>query len=359
MVVDRDTALANIVLSKASAAPIADRYSDLSLLSKEGYTSLVFSARDLRSTGNRFVVLKFLKPWADAYRTACFRREVEATKDLIGRENVVQLTGGLDVLPIDLVHELTGLPISMPCQYFALERARSSFSDLLFGHARPRSLVRRLSVIRDILKGVQRLHSAGYCHRDLKPDNVLLFGKGTAKLGDLGTCRKLSGADPLLGNYSVPPGDCTYAAPETFNGAANISSLYCGTDWFSVGAILFEAVSGQNLYVAIGLRGPQEIVNALAVGRSLDEYRHRVSHISGRYPIPSTLDFAGEPWFARTSEATHAMLSSLVRDLCHFDYGRRLSDFPTALRRLDLIIASTRLDERYGGRANTAGVLGE
>lgn len=340
--VSQDQAFADIILARAASKPIATTYKDLKLLSVEGQFSVVFSAREI--SNGKTVVLKFVKPWADSYRKACFKREARAAEQLVGKQNVIQLAGERQQFDVDLVDQITGMTMVIPCEFFPLEYARETLTHALFGKRRPRALYRRLELIRDVVKGVNRLHNAGYCHRDLKPDNILIVSPGVAKIADLGTCRLHTGADPILADYALPIGDLKYAPPEMFNGGGNLSSLYLPGDWFSVGAILFESVTGQNLYLAIGLRGPHEIVNALVIGSDLTEYLRQVGSIAGRYPIPSTLDFSAEPWLASMSERTHTAVSGLVRDLCHFDYRKRLSDFNSIIRRLDLAILRAKLD---------------
>jgi serine/threonine protein kinase len=340
--VSQDQAFADIILARASSGPIATTYESLKLLSVDGHFSLVFSAREI-STGKQ-VVLKFLKPWANSYRKASFKREARVAEQLVGKQNVIQLAGEREQFDVDLVDQTTGMTMLIPCEFFPLEYARETLTHALFGKRRPRALYRRLELMRDVVKGVNRLHNAGYCHRDLKPDNILIVSPGVAKIGDLGTCRLHSGVDPISADYSLPIGDLNYAPPEMFNGGGNLTSLYLPGDWFSVGAIMFEAVTGQNLYLAIGLRGPHEIVNALVIGSDLAEYLRQVGSIAGRYPVPSTLDFAAEPWLAPMSEETHNAVSGLVRDLCHFDYRKRLSDFNSVMRRLDLAILRAKLD---------------
>src|SRR6185437_14983992 len=98
----------------------------------------------------------------------------------------------------------------------------------LMRERRPRSLVRRLSVVRDVVKGVARLHRSGYCHRDLKPDNILLCARGVAKVGDLGTSRRHAGGDELSGAYHSPVGQLMYAAPEMYAGGGMNPALYVG-----------------------------------------------------------------------------------------------------------------------------------
>jgi hypothetical protein len=129
-----------------------------------------------------------------------------------------------------------------------------------------------------------------------------------------------------------------YAPPEMFCGGGNDKRLFVGADWFAVGAMLFEAVTSQNLYVAIGLRNSNEVMTALAVERDIAGYSRRVAEIAGHYPIPSTLDFSAQPWLARTSLLTHDSVYGLIRSLCHFDFNRRQKEFLRILRALDICI---------------------
>jgi serine/threonine protein kinase len=338
----------DLITAEALTKPLAGRYDAIEPLAtlRPGAFSIVVTARDLRS--QKRVVLKFLNT-DEPYRVACFERECVVSELLVGKRNVIQLAGGRDHVKVSLIEPKSGLPFEIRFHFFALELGRETLTGFLLRHRRPPPVYRRLEIIRDVVKGVGRLHRAGYCHRDLKPDNVLRFSGGVAKVADFGTCRLHSGADPIADplQYMWPAGDMMYAAPEMYSGAGLDPALYVGADWFGVGAILFEAVTGQNLYVAMNLRSPNEIKRALAAAVDTAGYLRRVGNAVGNYPIPSTSDFS-ESWLRPLRAETHNTLTSLIQDLCHLDYRRRLTDFDRVLHRVDMAIIRTRRDRLRG-----------
>ena len=88
-----------------------------------------------------------------------------------------------------------------------------------------------------LVAAVAALHDAGRVHCDLKPSNILITTTGRLVVLDFGL------SAPLLGQLARPgfSGTLSYAAPEQLWGGA----LTVATDWYSVGVVLFEALTGE------------------------------------------------------------------------------------------------------------------
>ena len=207
---------------------IANRYRIVSKLGKGGMGE-VYRADDLKL--GQPVALKFLTPGkALSERQQQLIEEVRVGRD-IAHPNVCRL---YDIGEVD-----GHLFISM--EYIDGE-------DLA-------SLLRRigrlpgdkaLSLAREICAGLSAAHDRGIVHRDLKPGNIMIDGRGRARITDFGLARA-EGHRDAQGSVSGTP---TYMAPEQFEGgAASVAG-----DIYAVGLILFEIWSGRRVFSGNSLK---------------------------------------------------------------------------------------------------------
>jgi serine/threonine protein kinase len=86
---------------------------------------------------------------------------------------------------------------------------------------------------------LEAAHAAGIVHRDVKPGNVMVGARGTAKLADFGIA-SLQG-DPQLTSTGLVIGSPAYMAPEQARGEESGPPA----DFWALGASLFYAVEGE------------------------------------------------------------------------------------------------------------------
>ena len=98
-----------------------------------------------------------------------------------------------------------------------------------------------LTIIRQILDGLEAGHRRRIIHRDLKPSNIMIALDGTVKIMDFGLARteEESGPDVTLSEIAGTSG---YVAPDQAIG--HTASLRM--DLYSVGVILYEMVCGRS-----------------------------------------------------------------------------------------------------------------
>jgi serine/threonine protein kinase len=91
--------------------------------------------------------------------------------------------------------------------------------------------------LRNLTSAVVYLHEHDVCHRDVKPENVLLVGEfGDLRLIDFNTAR----TDATDNDCLSPGGDLDYSAPEVLREG----SSFAGDIW-GVGATLYFALSAR------------------------------------------------------------------------------------------------------------------
>src|SRR5215472_10675056 len=97
--------------------------------------------------------------------------------------------------------------------------------------------VKLRDALAQLATGVNALHEADRLHRDLKPSNVLVTPEGRVVIVDFGLVADFERSE-LCGPLAGTP---AYMAPEQLHGGRATRA----TDWYSVGVILFRALTGR------------------------------------------------------------------------------------------------------------------
>src|SRR5438309_5471770 len=208
-----------------------------------GGMGVIYRARQRHS--HRIVAVKRLLNYqADSHETFIrFRREADAVASL----------DHPNILPIYEVSESEdGLP------FFSMKFAtggslRDAGSSL---RSEPRKCVQLMA---KVARAIEYAHGRGILHRDLKPGNILLDGRGEPLVSDFGLAKSLDGNNALTKSLTTfgTPG---YIAPEQAEGAP--ADLTPAADVYSLGAILFDLLTGRPPFLGS---------NALSVIRQASE----------------------------------------------------------------------------------------
>ena len=190
-----------------------------------GGMGVIYRARQRHS--RRIVAIKrVLSYHADSQDTLMrFRREAEAAANL----------DHPNILPIyDVSESHEGLP------FFSMKFA-SGGSLLEAAPALRREPRRAVALMVKVSRAIQYAHEQGILHRDLKPGNILLDGRGEPMVSDFGLAKWLEPTGRLTRTPSIfgTPG---YIAPEQVNGSDR--KLTSAADVYGLGAVLFDLLTG-------------------------------------------------------------------------------------------------------------------
>ncbi len=188
-----------------------------------GGMGLVFKAEDTEL--NRLVCLKLLHPALAMKQDAKlrFERESRAAAQLRSERIVTLLDVGFQKdLPYLVMQLLDG-------ESLRTRLARD-------GKLSPELACRYLT---QIAEGLRHAHASGIVHRDIKPDNIWITTENDIKLLDFGLARPLDEVGNLTTSGGLI-GTPQYMSPEQVRGQA----LDGRSDLFSVGAVLFEMLTG-------------------------------------------------------------------------------------------------------------------
>ena len=91
-----------------------------------------------------------------------------------------------------------------------------------------------------ILTALQHVHDSGFVHRDIKPSNFMLTREGSIKLADFGIAKDLNKKFELT-ETGTQMGTPIYMSPEQVRDSKVVD---CRSDIYSLGVVLYEAITG-------------------------------------------------------------------------------------------------------------------
>src|SRR5205814_4486773 len=186
---------------------------------------VIYRARQRHS--RRIVALKRILGYEDSRETLIrFRREALAAASL----------DHPNILPIyEVGEDEDGLP------FFSMKFAAGGSLRDAAPYLRSEPF-RSVELMAKVARAVQYAHAQGILHRDLKPGNILLDGRGEPLVSDFGLAKWLDTASDLTRTLTIfgTPG---YIAPEQASHAA--AELKPTADVYSLGAILFDLLAGR------------------------------------------------------------------------------------------------------------------
>jgi hypothetical protein len=148
------------------------------------------------------------------------------------------------VCPIHDVGEVDGRPYVV----MAFIEGQSLRHLLKSGPLEP---VRAADLVAKIALGLEAIHKEGIVHRDVKPANILIDTSGHPYLADFGLARPMNDKEPLTQQGQIV-GTAGFIAPEQAQPQAGPIGPW--TDVFSLGMVLYEALSGRLPFDGPGLQ---------------------------------------------------------------------------------------------------------
>ncbi|XP_076180207.1 cyclin-dependent kinase 4 isoform X2 [Ptiloglossa arizonensis] len=202
-------------------------YQELSLIGNGAYGT-VYKAKDL-NTGQVVALKKVRVPLTEDGLPTSTLREIATLKQLERFEHP-HIGNYLHLPSADGRSERLDRGLTLWLVFEHVERDLASYMSSCSRPGIPSQLVKRMS--REILRGVEFLHSHRIIHRDLKPQNLLVSREGRIKIADFGLAKTYD-FEMRLTSVVVTQ---WYRAPEVLLGCSYATPV----DIWSVGCILAE-----------------------------------------------------------------------------------------------------------------------
>jgi len=193
----------------------------------EGGMGVVYKAQDTKLL--RSVALKFLTP--------DMTRDQDAKRRFI---HEARAASALDHPNIAVVHEIDETADGRSFICMAYIEGKTLKEKIAGG---PLPIQEAVRTVLQIADGLERAHESGIVHRDIKPGNILLTGRGDVKIVDFGLA-KLA-AQSRASRTGPTAGTAAYMSPEQIMG----SEADARSDLFSLGVLSYEAITGKRPFI--------------------------------------------------------------------------------------------------------------
>ncbi|HRY48263.1 MAG TPA: protein kinase [Candidatus Paceibacterota bacterium] len=194
-------------------------------------------------------------------------------------------------------------------------------------------------LVATVARAVHYAHQRGVLHRDLKPANILLDAEGQPHVTDFGLAKLLFDPRGLTLTHATL-GTPNYMAPEQAAGHTRDATL--SADIYSLGAILWEVLTGEKLFDAP--------TTAATIHQVLEKEPPRPSM---RNPdVPRDLDTICLKCLNKDPQKRYASALELAEEL-----KRWLRDEPIRARRASVVERSWRWCRRKPALASLTGAL--
>jgi serine/threonine protein kinase len=238
-----------------------------------------------------------------------FRFEREVCHRCRGMDRVVTILDSGDIRT-DPANPLTLVP------YLIFEEATGDVRAFLES-ARDLDIAWALRSLHQIANGLLQLHQVDIAHQDLKPSNVLIFGRDVSKVADLGRASNRSVIGPFDEHQLA--GAVAYAPPELLYGEVspdfNQRRLAC--DVYLLGSMLTFFFSGVGTTALLMNRIESAQRPVLLGGGWTGDYRAVLPLVQSAFGEMLAEFAAAVPSGLRND------LTSLLRELCDPDPTRR------------------------------------
>ena len=117
-----------------------------------------------------------------------------------------------------------------------------------------------MTIIEPVVEALKKIHASGIIHRDISPDNIFIAGEDSVKVFDFGAAILNDESGAKEGEKVIKVG---YSAPEQYRDSAGQGYF---TDIYSIGAILYQMITGQKPIESTEREYKDELKSPLELG---------------------------------------------------------------------------------------------